>query len=231
MKLLTVDTSTTACSVALTEDGRLLGEYLLNLNRTLSERLIRSIDMLLKDAGLVVADLDGFGVALGPGSFTGLRIGVATVKGMALATGKPVAGFSSLAMLAMNLPWAAYPVCPMFDARKQEIYAAVYRCRDLPEPVIADSVAPPDAFLERVAGPAIFIGDGAVRHREVITSRLGDRAMFAPPSLHLPRASAGDLLVREAFAKGSIVPLADLAPVYIRPSEAELAKVGSAGSK
>jgi tRNA threonylcarbamoyladenosine biosynthesis protein TsaB len=144
---------------------------------------------------------------------------------MALATGKQVAGFSSLAMLAMNLPWAAYPVCPMFDARKHEVYTAVYRCRDLPEPVIADSVAPPDKFIERVTGSAIFVGEGAVRYRDVITSRLGDRALFAPLSINMPRASAGALLVRDAFAKGSIIPLASLAPGYVRPSEAELANI------
>lgn len=225
MKLLTVDTSISACSVALTGGGRLLGEYLLNLDRTLSERLIRSIDLLLKDVGLAVADLDGFGVALGPGSFTGLRIGVATVKGLALATGKPVVGFSSLAMLAMNLPWALHPVCPMFDARKQEVYTALYSCRELPEALAADCVVAPADFLERVNGPAIFVGEGAFRYRELIRERMGERALFAPGSAGLPRASAGALLARDAFARGATIPLATLAPVYIRPSEAELAKL------
>ncbi len=126
MKLLTIDTSTSTCSVSLTIGEKVVSEYLLSLEKTLASRLIRLVDAALGEAGLGVTDLDGIGVALGPGSFTGLRVGVATVKGLALAAGKPVAGFSSLAMLAMNLPWAAYPVCPMFDAKKKEIYTAVY---------------------------------------------------------------------------------------------------------
>ena len=113
------------------------------MEKTLASRLLCSVDAVLGDAGFALADLDGIGVALGPGSFTGLRIGVATVKGLALAAGKPVAGFSSLAMLAMNLPWAAYPVCPMFDAKKKEVYTALYDCRDLPVQIIADCVVPP----------------------------------------------------------------------------------------
>lgn len=224
MRLLTFDTTTNACSVALTDEGRLLGEYILHLDRTLSERLLHGVDMLLNAAGLAVADLDGFGVALGPGSFTGVRIGVATVKGLALAAGKPVAGFSSLAMLAMNVPWALYPVCPMFDARKQEVYTALYRCRDLPEAIVADGVVAPAAFLERVDGPAVFVGEGAVRYQELIRERLGERALFAPASATLPRASAGALLAGDAFARGAAISLAAIAPVYIRPSEAELAR-------
>ncbi|MBT0654256.1 tRNA (adenosine(37)-N6)-threonylcarbamoyltransferase complex dimerization subunit type 1 TsaB [Geomobilimonas luticola] len=225
MKLLAIDTSTNTCSVALSCDGRLVGEYLLEMQRTLSERLLDGVELLLTGAGLTVQDMDGFGVALGPGSFTGLRIGIATVKGLALATGKPVAGFSSLAMLAMNLPWADAPVCPMFDARKKEVYTGLYRCRELPEPVISDCVLSPEAFLEQLDGPVIFVGDGAVRYRERIESRLGARARFAPASVTQPRAAAGALLAEAEFAHGASVTAAALAPLYIRPSEAELARL------
>ncbi|GFE59338.1 tRNA (adenosine(37)-N6)-threonylcarbamoyltransferase complex dimerization subunit type 1 TsaB [Geobacter sp. AOG1] len=225
MKLLTIDTSTNTCSVALSCDGRLVGEYLLEMQRTLSERLLAGVELLLTGAGLTVQDMDGFGVALGPGSFTGLRIGIATVKGLALATGKPVAGFSSLAMLAMNLPWADALVCPMFDARKKEVYTGLYRCRELPEPVIPDCVLSPEAFLEQLDGPVIFVGDGAVRYRESIESRLGVRARFAPASVTQPRAAAGALLAEAEFSRGASVTAAALAPLYIRPSEAELARL------
>jgi tRNA threonylcarbamoyladenosine biosynthesis protein TsaB len=183
------------------------------------------VDQLLKGAGLVLADLDGFGVAVGPGSFTGLRVGVATVKGLALAAGKPAAGFSSLAMLAMNLPWAVHPVCPMFDARKKEVYTGLYACRDLPRPIIPDCVAPPEAFLDRLDGPAVFVGEGAVRYRELIVARLGDKALFAPASAHLPRAAAGALMTADVFSREEAVHPAHLLPVYIRPSEAELAQL------
>ena len=121
MNLLTIDTSTSACSVALTSGERLVAECLVNQEKQSASRLLECVDTVLRMSGFTVADLDGFGVALGPGSFTGVRIGIATVKGLALAARKRVAGFSSLAMLAMNLPWAACPVCPMFDARKNEV--------------------------------------------------------------------------------------------------------------
>jgi tRNA threonylcarbamoyladenosine biosynthesis protein TsaB len=225
MKLLTIDTSTTACSVALSVNGELVAEQLSNRGRTLSARLLDCVDLLLNGAGLGVGDLDGFGVALGPGSFTGLRVGIATIKGLALAVGKPVAGFSSLAMLAMNLPWASHPVCPMFDARKKEVYAGCYECRDLPHSRFPDSVLPPEAFLDRITGPAIFVGEGAVRYRELIRTRLGEKALFAPTSAHLPRASAGALLAGDLFDRGEAVSPELLLPVYIRPSEAELARV------
>ncbi|RII26615.1 MAG: tRNA (adenosine(37)-N6)-threonylcarbamoyltransferase complex dimerization subunit type 1 TsaB [Geobacter sp.] len=225
MKLLTIDTSTNTCSVALSCDGRLVGEYLLEMQRTLSERLLAGVELLLEGAGMDVKELDGFGVALGPGSFTGLRIGIATVKGLALSTGKPVAGFSSLAMLAQNLPWAEFPVCPMFDARKKEIYTALYRCCEVPKPVIPDCVLSPELFLDRLDGPVIFVGDGAIRYREIIESRLGDRALFAPASATQPRASAGAVLAEAGFARGRAVLPGALAPLYIRPSEAELARL------
>lgn len=224
MKLLTIDTSTNACSVALTRDGELIAEYLLKQDKTMSGRLLECVDVVLHGAGLTVAELDGFGVSLGPGSFTGLRIGVATVKGLALATGKPVAGFSSLAMLAMNLPWASFPVCPMLDARKGEVYTALYECRGLPEILLADCVLSPALFLDRISCTTIFVGEGAIRYRELIEARLGERALFAPSSVNPPRAASGALLAEDAFRRGDLASLATLSPVYIRPSEAELAK-------
>ena len=223
MKLLTIDTSTTACSVAISYDGELIAEYLVNQGGTLTSRILSCVDTVLRGVGLTMNDLDGFGVALGPGSFTGLRVGIATVKGLALAAEKPVAGFSSLAMLAMNLPWASHPVCPMFDARKKEVYAGFYECRDLPRPLSPDCVLPPEAFLDRVDGPIIFVGEGAARYRDVIISRLGDSALFAPSTVNFPRASAGAVLTAAAFDRGETVPPELLLPVYIRPSEAELA--------
>src|SRR6266545_3048306 len=111
MNLLTIDTSTTTCSVALSIGEQIVSLSLVNQGKALSSRLLDSVEFVLGGAGVAPEDLDGFGVAIGPGAFTGLRVGIATVKGLALAAGKPVAGFSSLAMLAMNLPRAAHPVC------------------------------------------------------------------------------------------------------------------------
>ena len=229
MKLLTIDTSTTTCSVALSIGERLVSESLINLGKTHASQLLRMADAALCEAGVGVKDLDGIGVSLGPGSFTGLRVGMATVKGLAMAAEKPVYGFSSLAMLAMNLPWADHPVCPMFDAKKKEVYAALYSCSDLPMPLIDDCVVSPDAFLERLDGVTIFVGEGSLAYREKIVARLGEKALFAPPFSHLPRASAGAHLAREACMRGEALSPAALVPRYLRASEAELARLKRAG--
>jgi tRNA threonylcarbamoyladenosine biosynthesis protein TsaB len=231
LKILAVDTSTTSCSTALTVDGRLIAETLFNPGKTHASRLLSIVDMTLGSAGVTIDDLDGIGVALGPGSFTGLRVGIATVKGLAFAADKPVCGFSSLAMLAMNLPYAAYPVCPMFDAKKKEVYTALYDCREIAEPIIGDCVVQPGDFLDRLEGDVIFVGEGALFYRELITDRLKGRALFAPHSAHLPRASNGALLAGLAFERGEAHSPVELLPRYIRPSEAELAKMERCGEQ
>jgi tRNA threonylcarbamoyladenosine biosynthesis protein TsaB len=225
VKLLVVDTSTSWCGLALSDDGSIVAECQLNLGRRLAADIVGLIDILLASVQRGPSDLDGFGVAVGPGSFTGLRIGAATVKGLALATGKPVVGFSSLAMLAMNLPHASLQVCPMFDARKQEVYAGLYACRGLPQELMADCVLTPERFLEGLTAPTLFVGEGAVRYRGLIEERLGDRALFAPPYLNHPRAAAGAHLAHDAFARGESIPLPLLSPRYLRASEAETARL------
>lgn len=227
MKLLTIDTSTNVCSIALSDGPKLVAEYLFSPGKKAAARLVPAILELLADAGVPIAGLDGFGVALGPGSFTGIRVGLATVKGLALAAGKPAAGFSSLAMLAQNLPWAAHPVCSLFDARKGEVYAGIYRCRELPEPLVAVRAVPPAELVDGICEPTIFVGDGAVRYRAQIAERLGDLAIFAPESANVPRASAGAQLALAAFAHGDIPPLPLLNPVYHRLSEAEVSRLAA----
>jgi tRNA threonylcarbamoyladenosine biosynthesis protein TsaB len=224
MKILTLDTSSNCSSVALSAGTSLLGECILGEDRCASGRLLDAISNLLAAAALTPDSLDAFAVSLGPGSFTGVRVGIATVKGLALATGKPVVGFSSLAMLAMNLPFSLAPVAAMFDARKSELYAGLYRCGALPEPVLPDAVIAPERFLSAIDAPTLFVGDGALRYRELIRSTLGDLAIFPPWHADLPRASAGAVIALDAARKGNFTPLALLNPTYLRASEAELAK-------
>ncbi len=225
MKILTIDTSTTTNSVAATVDGRLLAEYIVNPDRNHSSSLMSGLDMVLRDSGLLIDELDAIGVSLGPGSFTGLRVGIATAKGLALASGKPVVAFSSLAMLAMNLPYAEFPVCTMFDAKKNEVYAALYRCRALPEILLAECVVPPADFLSQLRAPTLFVGSGALRYRDLIVETLGELAIFAPSLCHQPHASAGALLAADLFARGELAPSAALVPSYLRASEAEVARM------
>lgn len=230
MNILAIDTSTSFASIALAIDEQVVAESVINTHRTLSARLMPEIERLLATAGLEIADIDLFASTVGPGSFTGVRGGVATIQGLALATGKPCAGYSSLAMLAMNFSLQAIPVCPMLDARKGELYAALYDCSSpLPSPRIDDCVLPPSALLDRIAAATgervIFVGDGAVRYHDQIADRLGKQAVFAPFPHHSPHAANGILLALHAVREGTLLEPSQLLPVYLRASDAELMKV------
>ncbi|OLC39098.1 MAG: tRNA (adenosine(37)-N6)-threonylcarbamoyltransferase complex dimerization subunit type 1 TsaB, partial [Candidatus Rokubacteria bacterium 13_1_40CM_4_69_5] len=125
MRVLAVETSTLAGGVALLDGERIRGEYSLDVSATHSERLMPAIDRVLTDAGWTPADLQGLAAAVGPGSFTGLRIGLSAVKGLALALGIPIAAVPTLDAMAASLPFASLPVCPVLDARKGEVYCAL----------------------------------------------------------------------------------------------------------
>lgn len=221
--LLTIDTSTPTGSVALSRGESLLGEILLNVKSTHTDRLLLSLRQLLADAGLQLADVDALGAVLGPGSFTGLRVGVATVKGLALAMDKPVVGISTLQTLAMQVPFCRFPVCALLDARKNEVYAGLFQWEGGRPAALRPEVAiAPEVLLDSLEGEMLFVGDGALAYRTLITRRLGVRAHLAPWPLHLPRASAAAALALAAWRAGETVPLAQLVPCYIRLSEAEI---------
>ncbi len=229
-RLLLVDTATLTGSVAVSCGETLLGEILLTGPANHTDHLLGTIDVLLKGVGLTLGEMDGFGVVLGPGSFTGLRVGVATVKGLALATGKPVVGISSLAALAWRLPFAALPVCTLLDARKGEVYAALYEWREAAfKTLLSPCVQSPERWLARLSGDVLFVGDGARRYRAVIDGQFGAGARFAPWPTHVCRASNALVLALEALRQGEHLPLEVLVPTYIRPSEAELAVSGLTG--
>jgi tRNA threonylcarbamoyladenosine biosynthesis protein TsaB len=229
MNILAIDTSTSLASIALAVDELIVAESLLNTNRTLSARLVPEIERLLATAGLAIADIDIFASSIGPGSFTGVRGGIATIQGLALAVGRTCAGFSSLAMLSMNFTLSKTPVCPMLDARKGELYAALYDCtHPLPSSRISDCVLPPSALLDQIAAatgePVIFVGDGAVRYHDLIADRMGDQAVFAPFPFHSPRSANGVLLALHASQHGELLEPSQLLPIYLRASDAELNK-------
>lgn len=227
MNILAIDTSTSFASIAVAVNEQIVGESLVNTNRTLSARLVPEIERLLATSGLAITDIDLFASSIGPGSFTGVRGGVATIQGLALATGKPCVGFSSLAMLAMNFALRTTPVCPLLDARKSELYAALYDCSAaIPFPRINDCVLPPAAFLDQLAAmtgePVIFVGEGAVRYHDIIAERMGDQAVFAPFPLHIPHAANGAMLARHASRHGELLEPGQLLPLYLRASDAEM---------
>ena len=227
VNILAIDTSTSMATVAIAVGERVAAESSFNTDRTLSARLIPEIERLLALAGVAVADIDLFAASIGPGSFTGVRGGVATVQGLALAGGKPCVGFSSLTLLAMNFPLAAHPVCAMLDARKGEVYAALFDCSaTIPTARISDCVLPPGRLLELISettgAPVIFCGDGAVRYRDLIAVRMGRQALFAPFPLHTTHASNGALLALHSFRNGESLDPSRLLPTYLRASDAEI---------
>jgi tRNA threonylcarbamoyladenosine biosynthesis protein TsaB len=234
MLILAVETSTRTGSVALVEtplheDGsfsgeKILGEYTLNVAGTHSERLMPSIHSLLQEASLSIDDVQAIALALGPGSFTGLRIAVSTVKGLAYALRVPVAGIPTLDALAHNVQFASWPICPILDARKKEVYAALY-CGNGNgglEKIGGDWVLAPEDLCSRISEKTIFLGNGTEVYGEFLREKLGSRALFAPPELSLPRAVNVARLGLVKFKKSLTLDLFSFTPTYIRRSEAEI---------
>ena len=221
--LLTIQTASPAGGVALAEGEKLLAEINLDVRQTATEWLMPSIDELLARAGLAKNPLAGVGVVRGPGSFTGLRVGLAAAKGLALALGCPLVSVSSLQCLAMQLAFASLPVCVMLDARKKEVYTALYQWQGgRPQTLAGERVIGPDQLLDTLHADTLFTGSGAQVYRPLIVRRLGDRAHFAPPFLDLPRAGAAAALAWQEWQAGRFLTAEELMPVYLRPSEAEL---------
>jgi tRNA threonylcarbamoyladenosine biosynthesis protein TsaB len=217
-----VETSTLAGGVAILEDDRVRGEYVLDVSATHSERLLPAIDHVLGDAGWGPGDLQGLAVAVGPGSFTGLRIGLSAVKGLALALGVPVAAVPTLDAMAAALPFATLPVCPVLDARKGEVYCSLYRWEDGVMQRQWDYAAlPPASLAARLTEPVIMLGDGAHLVR-------APQARLAPPHRRLPSPAAVGVLGLARLARGESVAAAALTPIYLRPAEAELKHHGHA---
>jgi tRNA threonylcarbamoyladenosine biosynthesis protein TsaB len=222
MRILALETATLAGSAALLEGGRVVGLSLLDIALTHSERLMAMVDRLLQDCGRDIAHVDALAVSIGPGSFTGLRVGIATVKGLALALGLPVAAVPTLDALANNLPFAHVPVCPLLDARKGEVYLSLYRwCRDRMERQWDYVALPPRAAAERLKPPVIVLGDGVPACLPFLSDP-GAGLHVAPASHGAPSAAVVGLLGGAMVASGDTVAAESLAPLYLRPSEAEL---------
>jgi tRNA threonylcarbamoyladenosine biosynthesis protein TsaB len=224
MKILAVDTSTTSGSIALLDGARVMAEETVQSAQTHNRRLLKNMDHFLRELGWSLEDLDGFAVTIGPGSFTGLRIGVTTVKTLAWATGKLFAGISSLDALAAPFGFAALPICPLVDARKSEIYFALYHPDGkgtirLQGPYRVDSA---ERIGEKIKGPTIFCGDGWPLCQELLGKKLGALAVVAPAPFHVIRASQVGELARKKFEEQQAEDPLTCTPLYVRPSEAEI---------
>lgn len=226
--LLGIDTSTSCGTVALASELGLVAEYNLNIERTHSARLLPILKGMLGYTGLSLSRIDLVAVAQGPGSFTGLRIGIAAAKALAFALNKPIVGIPTLDVLAHNTPQCRLSICAALDARKSEVFAAFYRSNpDNPGAGLSRLsdylCVTPEGLAERIVTPVLLLGDGVVRYGDIVRRRSGSGLVFfAPSELNYPRAS---VLCRLAFEKwcqeGGLHPR-DLRPLYVRPSDAEL---------
>ena len=226
MLILSLDTSTLVGSVAVTRDDDIVAESCINVQRTHAERLLPAITRMLEDCGLSFFDLDAVAVTEGPGSFTGLRIGMATAKGICFAAGKPVIGISTLTALAQNLAFARHPVCPVLDAKKKQVYCGLYR--DAGDGMVRmeweDRAASPEELVRRITEPTIFLGDGMRKYGAMLSKSLGGNALFAPANYHVVRASNIGRLARRRLQNGEADDLFTLTPRYLRRSDAEIAR-------
>lgn len=227
MLILAVDTSTQSGSVALLDNDSVLVEYLINVGVNHSETLLPAIERILSVTGTEMAKVDLLVLTVGPGSFTGLRVGASTVKGLALAADKPVVGVSSMDALALNVANSAITICPMLDARKKEVYTALYRSdrSGMPKKIVGEMVVDPETFLKGIDYEVIFLGDGAINYCRLIKEILPDRSYFALPHLQYIKASAVGLLGINKFIEGDILDIMTFTPQYLRLSEAEIKRV------
>ncbi len=225
MKLLAVDTATPSLSVAVTDGEELRAEITLRRRQTHTRTLMRQLESVLELAGMAPAELDGLAAVAGPGSFTGLRIGLSAVKGLALGLGKPAVGVSALEGLARQLPGVSVSIHVLIDARKGQVYRGMFRwAEDRLVSLAEPAVLSPEAAAAEMRGAAMLVGDGARLHRERLARRVGARFRVAPPGVHTLRASTAARMAREKIAAGASCDPAELVPQYLRPSDAELAR-------
>jgi tRNA threonylcarbamoyladenosine biosynthesis protein TsaB len=223
MLILAIDTTTPHGSVALLENSNLLAEVSCVSSLTHTERLLPAIDFILRQRSLTIKDVRAFAVTVGPGSFTGIRIGLSTIKSFGLATGNPIAPVSTLKALAMKLklPYNRL-LCPLLDARKREVYAALFEVRKghLAE-VVPQGVYSPDQFLTYLPSHRIvsFIGNGVDIWKEKIFEYMKDKARFSSRSLFI--AHEVGLLGYDMLREGKGMDIREIKPLYFRRSQAE----------
>ncbi|MCX7823712.1 MAG: tRNA (adenosine(37)-N6)-threonylcarbamoyltransferase complex dimerization subunit type 1 TsaB [Syntrophobacterales bacterium] len=233
MKILAVDSSTWVETVAFLDEGSLISERIVFEKESHNRRLLATIESVLRDAGVSIREVDLFAVGIGPGSFTGLRIGITTMKSFAWSLGKPIVGISSLDALAAPFIMSDGYVCPMIDARKKEVYYAIYRAdgsgklsRETPY-----RVATPLKVADEISAMGIkrifFCGDGWRAYKGGLLPLANCQVIDPPDIFNNIRASFIGMLAWQDVSMGVVSSSFELVPLYVRPSEAELKKAES----
>lgn len=225
MKILGLDSSGIVASVAIVEDDALIAEYTVNYKKTHSQTLLPMLDEIAKMTELDLNSIDAIAVAAGPGSFTGLRIGSATAKGLGLALKKPLIAIPTVEGLAYNLYDTPGLICPIMDARRKQVYTGIYRFTDHQLKVVEDQMAVPmETVIEKLNqyGEAVtFLGDGVPVFHELIAEKMTVPYSFAPAHVNKQRAAAVAALGEIYYRQGKTETAMEHVPDYLRVSQAE----------
>lgn len=238
MKILGIDSSGMVASVAIVQDDVLIAEYTMNHKRTHSETLLPMIDEIVRTSETKLEEIDAIAIAAGPGSFTGLRIGAATVKGLGLAIDKPVIPVKTCEGLAYNMWGTEGLVCPIMDARRNQVYTGLYRVLGNLDVVMDQTPMDIHELIEKInelgredLGDATkenihvqgvtFLGDGVPIYEDIIWKEINVPCKFAPASMNRQRAASVAAYGTTLFKEGKFVDTDDFAPEYLRKSQAE----------
>ena len=225
MKILGIDASGMVASVAIVEDDIVVGEYSTNFKKTHSQTLLPMLEELKKMIALDLDTIDAIAVAAGPGSFTGLRIGSATAKGLGLALDKPLVGIPTVEALAYNLYDVNGLICPIMDARRKQVYTGIYRYEDHKLMTVKDQMAVGIeellSMLNEMGEAVTFLGDGVPVFKDIIADKLTVPFSFAPAHLSRQRAGAVGALGVLYYKEGRTETAAEHKPDYLRVSQAE----------
>lgn len=223
MKILSVDTSTPTCTVGIVNGERILAETVNSSGQTHARHLMGMIDSTLTASGMTIQDIDGFAVVTGPGTFTGLRIGIGTIKGLAFALSKPLVGVTSLTALAAQADLSTKWICPVMDARRNEVYYGFY-LSEKGELQLAGNhrVSSPSELVKNIHASCQFIGNGARLYREIFDAALGPLSQFSHSCRDTIRAGTIARLALKQFQENEIQSLHAVVPYYIRRSDAEI---------
>ncbi len=229
MRILGIETATSVCSVCILENSQLIAEYTTNITKTHSQRLMPMIKHVLANVELTPKDIGAIAVSIGPGSFTGVRIGISAAKGMAIALGIQTAGVSTLDGIAYDLTnLYTGQVCVITDARRKQVYTGIYESakgkgqRVNMEKLTDDMVLPIEELVKKIKKRTVFIGNATTLYCNTLKKELGDLAVVCPSHLGIPHASSIAFLGEKMLEEGKEVSHFDLKPNYVRLSDAEI---------
>lgn len=225
MRILALDSSGLVATVAILEDDQTIAEYTVNYKKTHSQTLLPMLDEIVKMTEFDLSTIDAIAVAGGPGSFTGLRIGAATAKGLGLALKKPLIHVPTVDGMAYGLFGYTGLVCPIMDARRSQVYTGLYRFQngefEIVEPQMAIAVSELIEKLNQYGEKVTFLGDGVPAYKAQLTEGLEIEHAFAPAHMNRQRAAAVAALGMKYFEEGKVETAMEHRPDYLRLSQAE----------